>query len=116
MGEKLPKRVFHRTTVCCRREFGARLRPVPAGRTVTIGTASPVSASATGSVLARHADLSATVVLAEIAKELVRTVLADRLMKTISLLAISVSHLEEHYDVRLEDFPLGLEVEAAART
>jgi DNA polymerase-4 len=43
---------------------------------------------------------------------LVRAVLADHPdEKTISLLAISVSHLEEHWDVQLE-LPLGLRDEA----
>ncbi len=47
-------------------------------------------------------------ILAEIAEELVRTVLADYPdERTISLLAISVSHLEQHWDVQLE-LPLGL--------
>ena len=55
---------------------------------------------------------SATVILAEIAEQLVRAVLADHPdEKTISLLAISVSHLEEHWDVQLE-LPLGLKDEA----
>ena len=57
------------------------------------------------------APISATVILAEIAEELVRAVLADHPdEKTISLLAISVSHLEEHWDLQLE-LPLGLEDE-----
>jgi DNA polymerase-4 len=52
------------------------------------------------------------VILAEIAEELVRAVLADHPdEKTISLLAISVSHLEGHWDVQLE-LPLGLKDEA----
>jgi DNA polymerase IV len=43
--------------------------------------------------------------------ELVRTALADHPEeKTISLLAISVSHLEKHWKVQLE-LPLGLEDE-----
>ena len=47
-------------------------------------------------------------ILAEIAEGLVRAVLAERPEeKTISLLAISVSHLEEHWDLALE-LPLGL--------
>ena len=51
-------------------------------------------------------------ILAEIAERLVRAVLADHPdEKTISLLAISVSHLEEHWDVQLE-LPLGLADEA----
>ena len=49
--------------------------------------------------------------LAEIAEELVRGVLADHPQeKTISLLAISVSNLEEHPIVQLE-LPIGLEDE-----
>ena len=55
--------------------------------------------------------ISATAILSEIAEELVRTVLADHPdERTISLLAISVSHLETHWDVQLE-LPLGLEDE-----
>jgi len=55
--------------------------------------------------------ISATATLAEIAEELVRTTLADHPEeKTISLLAISVSHLEKHWKVQLE-LPLGLEDE-----
>ena len=58
------------------------------------------------------APISATAILAELAEELVRTILRDHPdEKTISLLAISVSHLEEHWDLELE-LPLGLEDEA----
>ena len=58
------------------------------------------------------APISTTVILAELAEELVRALLADHPNeKTISLLAISVSHLEEHWDVELE-LPLGLADEA----
>jgi DNA polymerase-4 len=54
------------------------------------------------------APISATASLAEIAEELVRTALADHPgEKTISLLAISVSQLEQQWDVQLE-LPLGL--------
>src|SRR5262249_60928520 len=54
------------------------------------------------------APISTTRALAEIAEDLVRGVLADhRDEKTISLLAISVSHLEAHPIVQLE-LPLGL--------
>jgi hypothetical protein len=61
--------------------------------------------------LTLDASISATAILAEIAEELVRTVLADHPDENIiSLLAISVSHLEEHWDVQLE-LPLGLEDE-----
>jgi DNA polymerase-4 len=48
------------------------------------------------------------VILAELAEELVRAVLAEHPdEKIISLLAISVSHFEEHWDLELE-LPLGL--------
>ena len=61
--------------------------------------------------LTLDAPISATATLAEIAEELVRTVLADHpCEKTISLLAISVSHLEQHWELQLE-LPLGLEDE-----
>jgi DNA polymerase IV len=54
------------------------------------------------------APISATRALAEVAEDLVRRVLADhRDERTISLLAISVSHLEAHAIVQLE-LPLGL--------
>jgi DNA polymerase-4 len=57
------------------------------------------------------APISATVILAEIAEDLVRAVLAEHPDETtISLLAISVSHLEEHWDLELE-LPLGLQDE-----
>jgi hypothetical protein len=58
-----------------------------------------------------EAPISATAILAEIAEELVRAVLSDYPdERMISLLAISVSHLEEHWDLQLE-LPLGLEDE-----
>ena len=58
------------------------------------------------------APISATAILAEIAEQLVREVLADHPHETtISLLAISVSHLEEHVDLQLE-LPLALQDEA----
>ena len=54
------------------------------------------------------APIAATAILAEIAEELVRRVLADHPdEKFISLLAISVSHLETCWDMQLE-LPLGL--------
>jgi DNA polymerase-4 len=57
------------------------------------------------------APISATVSLAEIAEELVRAVLAHHPReKYISLLAISVSHLEKESRLQLE-FSLGLENE-----
>jgi DNA polymerase-4 len=57
------------------------------------------------------APISATAALAEVAEELVRTALADHPdEKTVSLLAISVSHLEKRWKVQLE-LPLSLEDE-----
>jgi hypothetical protein len=53
----------------------------------------------------------ADLILAELAEELVRAVLAEHPdEKTISLLAISVPHLEEHWDLELE-LTLGLQDE-----
>ena len=85
----------------------AKSRP---GRTVTVRVRFADLRSVTRSVTL-DAPISATTSLAEIAEELVRTALADHPdEKTISLLAISVSHLERHWDVQLE-LPLGLEDE-----
>ncbi len=54
------------------------------------------------------APVSATAILAEIAEELVRGVLVDHPSeRTISLLAISVSHIEQDGHLQL-DLPLGL--------
>jgi len=88
--------------------FRAKSRP---GRTVTVRVRFANLNSVTRSV-PLDAPISATVILAELAEELVRALLADHPHeKTISLLAISVSHLEEHWDVELE-LPLGLTDEA----
>jgi DNA polymerase IV len=82
----------------------AKSRP---GRTVTVRVRFADLRSITRSVTL-EAPISATAILAEVAEELVRMALADHpCEKTISLLAISVSHLEEHWDVQLE-LPLGL--------
>src|SRR5215475_2707313 len=92
--------------------IGTRLRAKSrSGRTVTVRVRFANLASTTRSVTL-DAPISATVILAEIAEELVRAVLADHPdERTISLLAISVSHLEERWDVQLE-LPLGLADEA----
>src|SRR5690242_12777783 len=92
--------------------ISARLRAKSKpGRTVTVRVRFANLDSATRSVTL-DAPISATLILAEIAEELVRAVLADHPdEQTISLLAISVSNLEEHWDVQLE-LPLGLEDEA----
>jgi DNA polymerase IV len=85
--------------------LGAKSRP---GRTVTVRVRFADLRSVTRSVTL-DAPISATLILAEIAEELVRNVLAHHPdQKTISLLAISVSHLEKLSDVQLE-LPFGLE-------
>jgi DNA polymerase IV len=85
----------------------AKSRP---GRTVTVRVRFADLRSVTRSVTL-DAPVSATAILAEIAEDLVRGVLAHHSdEKTISLLAISVSHLEKHSDLQLE-LPLGLEDE-----
>src|SRR6266478_3649700 len=82
----------------------AKSRP---GRTVTVRVRFADLHSVTRSVTL-DAPISATAILAEIAEELVRSVLAQHPdEKTISLLAISVSHLDRHSDLQLE-LPLGL--------
>jgi DNA polymerase-4 len=85
----------------------AKSRP---GRTVTVRVRFANLRSVTRS-LTLPAPISATPILAEIAEDLVRGVLANHPdEKTISLLAISVSNLEMHSLVQLE-LPLGLEDE-----
>ena len=85
----------------------AKSRP---GRTVTARVRFAHFHSVTRSVTL-DAPILATASLAEIAEDLVRTILADHpAEKAISLLAISVSNLERHWDVQLE-LPLELEDE-----
>jgi DNA polymerase-4 len=82
----------------------AKNRP---GRTVTVRVRFADLRSVTRSVTL-DMPISATAILAEIAEELVRRVLAEHPHETnISLLAISVSHLEERAELQL-DLPLGL--------
>jgi len=77
------------------------------GRTVTVRVRFADLRAVTRSVTL-DAPIAATAILAEIAEELVRRALADHpAEKTISLLAISVSHLETSWDMQLE-LPLGL--------
>src|SRR4051794_9848199 len=92
--------------------IGSRLRAKSRpGRTVTVRVRFANLNSVTRSVTL-DAPISATVTLAELAAELVRALLADHPdQKTISLLAISVSHLEEQRELELE-LPLGLDDEA----
>ena len=91
--------------------IGTRLRAKSKpGRTVTVRVRFANLNSVTRSVTL-DAPISATVILAEIGEDLVRAILAEHPdEKTISLLAISVSHLEEHWDLELE-LPLGLQDE-----
>jgi DNA polymerase-4 len=106
------ERIFRPTLLHLADRIGSRLRAKSRlGRTVTVrvrfANLNSVSRSVTLDV-----PISATVILAQLAEELVRALLADHPHeKTISLLAISVSHLEEHWDVELE-LPLGLPDEA----
>src|SRR5215217_9234960 len=102
------ERVFKPTLHHLADRIGARLRAKSlAGRTVTVRVRFADLRSVTRS-LTLAAPISATRSVAEIAEDLVRGVLADhRDEKMISLLAISVSHLEAHAIVQLE-LPLGL--------
>ena len=111
-GMAADERVFRPTLLHLADRIGARPRAkAKAGRTVTARVRFANLDSTIRSVTL-DAPISASVILAEIAEELVRAVLADHPdEKTISLLAISVSHLEEHWDVQLE-LPLGLKDEA----
>jgi DNA polymerase-4 len=88
--------------------IGSRLRAKSRhGRTVTVRVRFADLRSVTRS-LTLPAPIAATAILAEIAEELVRGVLADHPQeKFLSLLAIAVSNLEEHTCLQLE-LPLGL--------
>jgi DNA polymerase-4 len=88
--------------------IGSRLRHKDRpGRTVTVRVRFADLHSVTRS-LTLPAPISATAILSEIAEDLVRGALADHPSeRTISLLAISVSGLEEHSVLQLE-LPLGL--------
>ncbi len=87
---------------------GSRLRPKTlAGRTITARIRFADLRAITRSVTL-PASVSATLTLAEVAEELVWAGLADHPDEhTISLLAISVSHLEKRPHLQL-DLPLGL--------
>jgi DNA polymerase-4 len=85
----------------------AKSRP---GRTVTVRVRFADLHSVTRSITL-DAPIAATASLAEIAEELVRSALADHPdERIISLLGISVSQLERHWDVQLE-LPFGLDDE-----
>jgi DNA polymerase-4 len=106
------ERVFRPTLLHLADRIGTRLRArFRPGRTVTVRVRFANLDSVTRSVTL-DAPIFATAILAELAGELVRAVLADYPdEKIISLLAISVSHLEERWHVQLE-LPLGLQDEA----
>lgn len=91
--------------------IGARLRAKSlSGRTVTVRVRFADLRSVTRSVTL-GAPISATAILAEIAEDLVRAVLAHHPHeRKISLLAISVSHLKRVSEIQLE-LPLGLKDE-----
>jgi DNA polymerase-4 len=85
----------------------AKSRP---GRTVTVRVRFADLHSVTRSITL-DAPIAATASLAEIAEELVRSALVDHPdERIISLLGISVSQLERHWDVQLE-LPFGLDDE-----
>src|SRR6266566_3744247 len=109
--KRAEERVFRPTLFHLADRIGTRLRAKSRpGRTVTVRVCFANLNSATRS-MTLDAPISTTVILAELAEELVRAVLAEHPdEKTISLLAISVSHLEDHWDLELE-LPLGLEDE-----
>jgi DNA polymerase-4 len=102
------ERVFRPTLRHLADRIGSRLRAkARPGRTVTVRVRFADLRSVTRS-LTLPAPISATAILAEIAEDLVRGVLAHHPdEKVISLLAISVSNLESHSIMQLE-LPLGL--------
>ena len=105
------EKVFRATLLHLADRIGTRLRAKSRpGRTVTVRVRFANLNSITRSITL-DAPVSATVTLAEIAADLVRAALADHPdEKIISLLAISVSHLEERRDLERE-LPLGLDDE-----
>jgi DNA polymerase-4 len=105
------ERVFGPTLRYLADRVGTRLRAKSlSARTVSVRVRFADLRSVSRSVTL-PAPISATTILAEIAEDLVRGVLSNYPNeRTISLLAISVSNLEEHPVLQLE-FPLGLEDE-----
>ncbi|WP_316173167.1 hypothetical protein [Bradyrhizobium sp. SZCCHNRI2049] len=109
IGRKPAKEQFFRPTLLYLADrIGTRLRAKQrSGRTVSVDVRFANLNFASRS-MTLDAPISTTVILAELAEDLVRAVLADHPDEpTISLLAISVSHLEEDWDLQL-DFTLGL--------
>jgi DNA polymerase-4 len=112
LGKKpADEQVFRPTLLHLADRVASRLRAKSRpGRTVTVRVRFADMHSVTRSVTL-DSPISATAVLAEIAEELVHTALADHPdERTVSLLAISVSHLEQHWKLQLE-LPLGLDDE-----
>jgi len=110
LGRKPPEeRVFRPTMLHLADRVGTRLRAKSRpGRTVTVRVRFADMRSVTRSVTL-PAPISATRILAEVAEDLVRDVLADHPEeKVISLLGIAVSKLEKDPIVQLE-LPMGLE-------
>lgn len=105
------ERVFKPTLHHLADRIGARLRAKAlAGRTITVRVRFADLRSVTRA-LTLSAPISATRAIADVAEDLVRGVLADhRDERTISLLAISISHLEANAILQLE-LPLGLSEE-----
>ncbi|MGD9902601.1 MAG: DNA polymerase IV [Vicinamibacterales bacterium] len=106
------ERVFKPTLHHLADRIGARLRAKSlGGRTITVRVRFADLRSVTRA-LTLAAPIAATRAIAEVAEDLVRGVLADhRNERSISLLAISVSHLGAHAIVQME-LPLGLADEA----
>ena len=102
------ERVFKPTLHHLADRIGARLRAKAlTGRTITVRVRFADLRSVTRAITL-PAPISATRAIAEVAEDLVRGVLADhRRERTISLLAIAVSHLDANPIVQLE-LPLGL--------
>jgi DNA polymerase-4 len=100
--------VFKPTLLHLAERVASRLRAKSlAGSTVTVRVRFADMRAVTRSTTL-DAPISATMMLAEIAEELVRAALADHLgERTITLLAVSVSHLKKQGDIQL-DLPLGL--------
>jgi DNA polymerase-4 len=103
--------VFRPTLLFLADRVATRLRAKSrSGRTVTARVRFADLHAVTRSVTLPAA-ISATAILAEVAEDLVRAALADHPReRTISLLAISVSHLEDDSLLQL-DLPLGLDDE-----
>jgi DNA polymerase IV len=103
------ERIFRPTLQHLADRIGARLRAKSRpGRTVTVRVRFADLSSATRS-RTLTAPISSSGSLAEIAEELVRGILAGRPQeRSISLLGISVSALEDHHPVVQLELPLGL--------